>query len=181
MLSDFSDLRKVYFYYMRLIISSLLCLLTTFLMGQETAVVAVTEGPPDAKPGLCYVKRLLPANELEWKAILCEWKEFITLEMLQDDMNPKLSNYDEHYINKRARPLLDRGLSLEIESYYSSPASDTTDLCLAEARAVAIGEYLVEQGLQRSQYKVTVLSVKDSMGSRLRMRVISAIAKTSQL
>jgi hypothetical protein len=160
---------------MRLIISFLLCLCATLLMGQEGVTSSVALGPPNPKPGVCYLSRDSGGEDKLWKAVLCEWKEYQTLDILSDSMEPKLSNYDKHYINKRVRVLLERKLSLEVESYYSSSASDTTDACLAKARAGEVGEYLISQGLERDQLKITLLPVKDSVGLSLRVRAINAL------
>jgi hypothetical protein len=160
---------------MRLIISFLLCLCATLLMGQEGVTSSVALGPPNPKPGVCYLSRDGGGEDKLWKAVLCEWKEYVTLNVLSDSMEPQLSNYDKHYINKRVRVLLERKLSLEVESYYSSSASDTTDACLAKARASEVGEYLISQGLERDQLKITLLPVKDSVGLSLRVRAINAL------
>ncbi|TVZ21978.1 OmpA family protein [Dokdonia sp. Hel_I_63] len=160
---------------MRLITSFLLCLFATILTGQESAKSSIALGPPNPKPGVCYLSRDGGGEDKLWKAVLCEWKEYQTLEILSDSMDPRLSNYDKHYINKRVRLLLERKLSLEVESYYSSSASDTTDACLAQARAREVGEYLISQGLERNQLKITVLPVKDSVGLSLRVRAINAL------
>lgn len=160
---------------MRLIISFLLCFCATLLMGQEGVTSSVALGPPNPKPGVCYLSRDSGGEDKLWKAVLCEWKEYVTLNVLSDSMEPQLSNYDKHYINKRVRVLLERKLSLEVESYYSSSASDTTDACLAKARAGEVGEYLISQGLERDQLKITLLPVKDSVGLSLRVRAINAL------
>lgn len=160
---------------MRLIISFLLCFSATLLMGQESAKSSIVLGPPNPKPGVCYLSRDGGGEDKLWKAVLCEWKEYMTLHILSDSMDPRLSNYDKHYINKRVRLLLERKLSLEVESYYSSSASDFTDACLAKARAMEVGEYLISEGLQRDQLKITLLPVKDSVGSSLRVRAINAL------
>ncbi len=160
---------------MRLIISFLLCFCTTLLMGQEGVTSSVALGPPNPKPGVCYLSRDSGGEDKLWKAVLCEWKEYVTLNILSDSMEPQLSNYDKHYINKRVRVLLERKLSLEVESYYSSSASDTTDACLAKARASEVGEYLISQGLERDQLKISLLPVKDSVGISLRFRAINAL------
>ena len=160
---------------MRLIISFLLCLSATILMGQESEKSSIVLGPPNPKPGVCYLSRDGGGEDKLWKAVLCEWKEYMTLHILSDSMDPRLSNYDKHYINKRVRLLLERKLSLEVESYYSSSASDLTDACLAKARAMEVGEYLISEGLQRDQLKITLLPVKDSVGSSLRVRAINAL------
>ncbi|WP_298322434.1 hypothetical protein [uncultured Dokdonia sp.] len=160
---------------MRLITSFLLCLCATLLMGQEGVTSSVALGPPNPKPGVCYLSRDSGGEDKLWKAVLCEWKEYQTLDILSDSMEPRLSNYDKHYINKRVRVLLERKLSLEVESYYSSSASDTTDACLAKARAGEVGEYLISQGLERDQLKITLLPVKDSVGLSLRVRAINAL------
>ncbi|WP_339845373.1 hypothetical protein [uncultured Dokdonia sp.] len=144
-------------------------------MGQEGVTSSVALGPPNPKPGVCYLSRDSGGEDKLWKAVLCEWKEYVTLNILSDSMEPQLSNYDKHYINKRVRVLLERKLSLEVESYYSSSASDTTDACLAKARASEVGEYLISQGLERDQLKISLLPVKDSVGISLRFRAINAL------
>ena len=168
---------------MKLVLICIITCLTVGLSAQNGSTRTNTqEGPPDAKPGFCYLKRYVGTTKPEWKAILCEWKEFDTLNIIQDELEPRLTNYDKHYINKRVRQWLDRNLAIEVQSYYSSPASDATDACLAQARAIAVGEYLIQEGLDRSQLKITALPVGDKNSRTLAVRAIQArpVSEASQ-
>lgn len=144
---------------------------------EELVEEETEERPPNARPGLCYAKLINSDETIRWKTILCEWKEWVPLEVVKDNLEPKITNYDEHYINKRLKPLIIRGLSIEIESYYNGSTSDETDDCLAFRRGQEVGEFLVQLGLPRAQYKITVLPKTEKDTFYMNYRVINTIPK----
>ncbi len=94
----------------------------------------------EERVGLCEVCHQDTKGDLVYKNIPCEWKRSTPLEVLDKGLEPRLTNYEEHYINKRFDEILRRDVDIELRSYFTSAASEITNECLAEDKSSCGGE-----------------------------------------
>ncbi|WP_299215317.1 OmpA family protein [uncultured Dokdonia sp.] len=118
-------------------------------MVLSTSIYAQTyDLPPHPESGKCYVRCLPKENKKPtWDKIDCALISFQKLEVTIENTDQAFSKKDAKIIDKKLVPYIKKGYRLQIRSHYVSSAADSINVKISSQRAIAVGNYLVERGM----------------------------------
>lgn len=131
--------------------------------------------PTNPEPGKCYVKCYKEEKRItKWEVIDCALVSFQSLDVKFENTNNELSWNDIKVINKKLVPFIKTGYRLNMLSHYVSNASDSINIKISSERAIAIGNYLVERGMNPKLIAVKSYGNSRSDKTMLEYRIINA-------
>ncbi len=154
----------------KLVILSLMMLSAT-IFSQEVDL------PPNPEPGKCYVRCLNKKQQkkkAKWKDINCALIQFQSLEVQLENLTDGLSKKDIKVIDQELVPFIKKGYKLQMRSHYVSNEPDSIDVNTSSQRAIAIGNYLIEKGMNPELLLVNSLGSSKSDKTMLEYRIINA-------
>jgi len=153
---------------MKIYIVLLVTMLTTSVYAQSYDV------PSNPEPGKCYIKCFKKdKKKIKWEDIDCAFVNYQKLDVSLEDPDQPLSKKDLKIINKKLVPYIQKGYRLQIQSHYVSSAPDSINVKISSQRAIAVGNYLVEQGMDPALLLINSLGSSKAKKSEIEYRVVN--------
>lgn len=134
--------------------------------------------PSNPESGKCYVKCSPEGKEkVKWDEIHCALIDYQKLEVTLENPDQVLSKKDIRVIDRRLVPFIEKGYKVQIKSHYVSSAPDSINVKMSSQRAIAIGNYLVEKGIDPDLLLINSLGSSASNKIEIEYRVISVSVK----
>ncbi|MEP0263561.1 hypothetical protein [Dokdonia sp.] len=150
--------------------------IVTIMMLGTTVFSQEIDLPPNPEPGKCYVRCLHKKQQkkkTKWTELNCALVQFQSLEVQLENPTSRISKDDLKVIDKELVPFIKKGYKLQMRSHYVSNKPDSIDVNISSQRAIAIGNYLVEKGMNPELLVVNSLGSSKSDKTMLEYRIIN--------
>ncbi|WP_379978157.1 OmpA family protein [Dokdonia ponticola] len=152
---------------MKIYVVLLVAMLTTSVYAQTYDL------PPNPEPGKCYVKCFNEnKKKIKWEDIDCALVNYQKLDVSLENPDQPLSKRDLKIINRKLVPYIKKGYRLQIQSHYVSNAPDSINVKISSQRAIAVGNYLVERGMNPALLFINSLGSAEAKKSEIEYRVV---------
>lgn len=153
---------------MKIYIVLLVAMLTTSVYAQTYDV------PPNPEPGKCYIKCFNEdKKKIKWEDIDCALVNYQKLDVSLENPDQPLSKKDLRILNRKLVPYIQKGYRLQIRSHYVSNAPDSIHVKISSQRAIAVGNYLVEQGMDPALLFINSLGSSKAKKIEIEYRVVN--------
>jgi len=153
---------------MKIYVVLLVTMLATSVYAQSNDL------PPNPESGKCYIKCFNDNKKnIKWEDIDCALVNYQKLDVSLENPDQPLSKKDLKMINKKLVPYVKKGYRLQIRSHYVSNAPDSINVKISSQRAIAVGNYLVEQGMDPALLFINSLGSSKAKKIEIEYRVVN--------
>lgn len=146
----------------------LMTILTTSLYAQTYDL------PPNAEHGKCYIKCFNEdKKKIKWEELDCALIHYQKLDVSLENPDQPFSKKDVRMLNRKLVPYIKKGYKLQIRSHYVSNAPDSVNVKISSQRAIAVGNYLIEQGMDPALLFINSLGSSEAKKIEIEYRVVN--------